>query len=154
MQLEKLQRAYAIAVGEYGVHEAPGADNNERITEYSSCTSLGATEDSVPWCASFVCWCLEQAGLEHPNSARARDFETWGEASSLAEAKSGDIVVLSRGSNPRQGHVGFFNFYLAQLDEVYLIGGNQGDCVVRQSYDAARVVAVRTLRTFERDIRF
>ncbi|MGR2462212.1 hypothetical protein ACUX4R_25305, partial [Salmonella enterica] len=44
-----------VARGELGVKEYSGKfNNNPRILEYHKTTSLGASEDEVSWCASFV----------------------------------------------------------------------------------------------------
>lgn len=115
---------YRIALSEIGVKEVPGEGNNPRVIEYHYATSLKATEDSVPWCASFVCWCLQVAGVKSTRNARARSYLNWGRP--VQDPYEGCIVVLSRG-NKYQGHVGFF--VRQDKDHVWLLGGNQNDQV-------------------------
>lgn len=43
------------AIKEIGVKEDPTSNSNSRIIEYHAETSLKATDDVVPWCASFAC---------------------------------------------------------------------------------------------------
>lgn len=125
-----------VAHAEVGQQEIAGAQHNPRIVAYHDTTSLRATTDEVPWCASFVGWCLEQAGLQHPRSARARDYADWGVP--LDKPVLGAVVVLTR---PGGGHVGF---YLGQRDGKWLIlGGNQSNRVNVAPYAPGRVLAIR-----------
>lgn len=133
--------AFDIAVHELGTAEIYGDAHNNRIIEYHQTTSLKATSDEVPWCASFVNWCLKKAGHQGTNSARARSFLAWGKEISLEEARRGDIVVLSRGTNAAFGHVGFFAG--REQDSVLLLGGNQGNKVSISPYPTHRIISIR-----------
>lgn len=130
---------FATALGELGVKEIPGDRDNPRIVEYHSVTTLAAEADETPWCSSFVCWCLERAGVAHTRDARARSYEDYGDA--LTAPIRGCIVVLSRGTNPRHGHVAFLD--RVDGDGLILLGGNQGNAVSRKRYPRSRVVAYR-----------
>ena len=116
-------RWLTIAKGELGVKEIPGSGDTPRIVEYHQTTTLKATDDEVPWCSSFVNWCLEQAGIRGTKSAAAASWREWGEELE-AEGRLGCIVVMRRkGGN----HVGF---YMSEdADGVFVLGGNQGDAV-------------------------
>ena len=59
-------RVVQIARAELGVSEEPSGDNTgPRVREYQAATILEGT--GWPWCAAFVEWCWEQAGLDdHP----------------------------------------------------------------------------------------
>lgn len=125
----------------FGVREIPGPHTNSRIRSYHQATTYMATSDEVPWCSSFANWCLRAAGVPGTKSAAARSWLTWGTA--LDEPRYGAIVVLARGTNPAQGHVGF---YVGQREEdvtVQLLGGNQHDAVSIASYPADRVLGIR-----------
>lgn len=129
-----------IAMDEVGVHETAGPDFTPRIIEYHSTTGLGAASDEVPWCSAFVNWVMEQAGIGGTGSAAARSWLHWGV--SMDAPVFGCIVVLARGSNPAQGHVGFF------CDEdgfggIRLLGGNQNDEVKVARYDKSKVLGYR-----------
>jgi uncharacterized protein (TIGR02594 family) len=135
------RQAFDIAVHELGTSEIFGDTNNPRILEYHQATSLKASSDEVAWCASFINWCLKKAGFHGTNSARARSFLAWGKEISLEEARRGDIVVLSRGTNPSFGHVGFFAG--REQDSVLLLGGNQGNKVSISPYPTHRIISIR-----------
>ena len=123
----------------HGVKEVPGPEANPRIVDYHAATSFEATSDEVPWCSSFVNWCLQHAGYEGTRSAAARSWLTWGEP--LDDPRYGAITVLARGKNPSLGHVGFFTGYEGDL--VQILGGNQGNAVSIAGYPSARVLAYR-----------
>ena len=139
--------AFEIAMKELGTAEIFGDTHNARIVEYHAATSLQATNDEVPWCASFVNWCLKKASIDGTNSARARSFLTWGVAVSLEEAERGDIVVLSRnaarGANAQFGHVGFFAGQEGK--SVLVLGGNQSNKVSISPYPLHRILSIRRL---------
>jgi uncharacterized protein (TIGR02594 family) len=121
-----------IARGELGQHEIPGPQANARIVEYHSITSLHATSDEVPWCASFVGWCLEKAGIKSTRSAAAASYLSWG---SSAFPRPGAVCVIRQKSaapDPATGsatgyHVGFF--VASDRAHIQLLGGNQADSV-------------------------
>lgn len=125
-----------IAKGELGVKEKRGGEN-PRIISYHAVTTLKSTEDEVPWCSSFVSWCLERSGIESTKSAWARSYLNWGKK--LERPKYGCVVVFSRGTD--SGHVAF---YLSEgTDFVTVIGGNQSDSVCETSYPKSRVLGYR-----------
>jgi uncharacterized protein (TIGR02594 family) len=129
-----------IAKKEIGVKEVPGSGNNDRILQYHRATSLKATQDSVPWCSSFVCWVMERAGYVSTRSARARSWEHWGEA--LTEPKEGAIAVLWR-KNPQSG-AGHVGWYCGEKDgKIKLLGGNQNNSVNYSWYPKERVLSYR-----------
>lgn len=134
--MSKYPKWYQIAEKEIGTLELAGSGNNPRVIEYHSVTSLRATKDSVPWCASFVSWCLEQAKIPSARSAWARSYLKFGDRLKLP--LPGCIVVLERGAN--SGHVGFFERYDEVRDRVYLLGGNQKDAVCISGYARSRVL--------------
>jgi len=128
----------AIARGEIGVAEVPGAGTSARITEYHATTHGGPETDSVPWCSSFVNFCIIRAGLSGTQSKMARSWMTWGR--DAGAFVPGCIVVLQRGTAPK-GHVGFC--VEAGGGIVKLLGGNQSDTVNIATFDASRVLARR-----------
>lgn len=127
-----------IARREIGQKEVPGSGNNPRIVEYHAAAS-GTAPDAVPWCSSFVNWCMMQVGVPRTQSKAARSWSSWGR--SIPDFEPGAVVVLSRGSDPSKGHVGFFVGRENGL--IRLLGGNQSDAVSIASYDPDRLVAIR-----------
>lgn len=125
-----------IALAEQGQAEIAGGVHNPRIVAYHAVTGLKAKDDETPWCASFVGWCLAEAGLKSTSSAAARSYETWGVR--LEQPVLGAVVTFTRAGG---GHVGF---YMGQRDGKWLIlGGNQSNRVSIMPYDPNRMTAIR-----------
>ena len=143
----------AIARGEIGVRETPGPGDTSRIDEYLSTTRLpeAMVHDATPWCAAFVCWCLERSGVPSTKRAAARSYLHWGHA--IAEPRLGCIVVFSRAAGgPGSGHVGFYvgseparelSPGLRALESIRVLGGNQRDQVCERTYPVSRVLGYR-----------
>lgn len=127
-----------IAEKEIGQKEIKGGEN-PRIIEYHATTTLKAKEDEVPWCSSFVNWCITQAGLIGTNSAAAKSWLSWGKR--IDYPVKGCVCVIQqkqKGSDPSTGsssgfHVGFW--IRENFGRVYLLGGNQGDMVKESGFN-------------------
>lgn len=128
-----------IAQNELGVEEIAGEKANAIILEYFKAAKYKTTEDETPWCAAFVCWCLENAGFQSPKSAWSLSFLNWGVQ--LGGPKLGCIAVLRRGIDPNKGHVGFVVGYNALT--ISILGGNQGNKVCIRTYPRAVVRGYR-----------
>lgn len=133
-----MNKTYQIAKAEIGQAEVTGGEN-PRILEYHAITTLAAKEDEISWCAAFVGWCLEQAGIRSTRLANARSYLDWGK--DVENPFEGCVVVLKRGREAWQGHVGFF--VRCERDVVYILGGNQGNQVCIKPYPLANVLAYR-----------
>jgi len=126
-----------IAEAELGQKEVRGGEN-PRILEYHASTTLNAREDEIPWCASFVNWCVTQAGLIGTNSAAAISFASWGQR--LTEPRGGCVVVIRQRKNGTDqatgsssgNHVAFFQ--KIEDNRIFLLGGNQSDSVKVSSF--------------------
>ena len=139
-----------IAHGELssGVSEIEGPDDDPRIVEYHATTTLAATDDEVPWCSSFVNWCMKEAGLLRTGSARARSWLRWGTAFTFPAY--GAVCILQRGSGLQPGpgvidapgHVGFYAG-IASAGGMLLLGGNQSNAVTIAAYSNSRVLGYR-----------
>ena len=138
--------ALKVAAREIGQKEVVGSGNNRQVVKYHAYArkdnnvSKGLA-DSVPWCASFVCFVLENSGMASTNSMQARSFLNWGR-STRSKPLPGDLVVFWRGSKDSwQGHVGFF------LEEtssyIYVLGGNQNDSVNVSRYSKSKLLDIR-----------
>lgn len=126
-----------VALQELGTREVAGPGDAPRIVAYHQATALGARDDEVPWCSSFVAWVMERAGYVTTRSAAARSWQTWGVET---EPRFGAITVLERGG-PATGHVGFW--VDADASRVWLLGGNQGDAVTIAPFARTRVLSCR-----------
>lgn len=140
---------YLVARGELGVKEVRGKEYHPRILEYFSATSLGTAGalrmggDETAWCSAFGCWCVERAGGVSPHSAAARSWLRYGAPVDLSQACLGDMVVLWRGDP--DGAYGHFGFYSGRglTGGIWLLGGNQHNCVSYAHYPLRRLLGVR-----------
>jgi uncharacterized protein (TIGR02594 family) len=141
---------YTIAQDQIGVHEEslPG-ENNSRIIEYHSTTTLKATDDETPWCSSFVNWCMKKAGSQGTGSAAAKSWLDWGQP--LQNPQTGAVVVIkkkSTGSDQATGSSSGFHvaFFVGKTQTyIRLLGGNQSD-QVKYSYFGLNAYEVKGYR--------
>jgi len=126
-----------LANHELGQSEVPGVQDNPRIVEYHSVTTLKATDDETPWCSSFVSWVLEKSGYKSTQDAWARSYLNYG--TKLDKPKYGCLVIYDRGAG--KGHV---HFYVREDAEyIYGIGGNQDNTVKLKAYPKSAVLGYR-----------
>lgn len=126
-----------------GLAEFPGAKHNEKIVKmFSDTGNSWVADDETPWCAAFVGSVLAQCGIKGTGRLNARSYLEWGQKIAIKDAQPGDVVILSRGSNPTQGHVAFFSSW-KNNGYVNLLGGNQGDKVSIAAYSVSKVIGVR-----------
>lgn len=127
---------------EYGTREVAGARrHNPRIVEFLASVGLGGSGDETPWCSAFANWCMQQAGFTGSGRANARSWLDWG-GMCLGFPHYGCVTVLWRVSRTSwQGHVGF---YVGSLgDQIFLLGGNQGNSVSIAGYSRTRLLGYR-----------
>lgn len=138
--MARISELYRIAAGEIGTTEVEGTEANPRVLEYYRHAGAGyVADDAVPWCAAFLGWVLAQAGIKNTGSLLARSYLDWGR-----EAKKpgkGCVVVLKRGTQPWQGHVGFLD--KIEDKSVWVLGGNQGDAVNVKKFPRSAVLGFR-----------
>ena len=146
------QRLWSLALREMadGVKEIPGRKSHPRIKEYYRVCGLlgdepgelGYDDSTTPWCGCGVGFLVDAIGLPLPKGpAAARNWLKWGLPT--VHPSIGCIVVLSRGSNPRHGHVGLYGGHDSTGDRLAVLGGNQGNRWSLAMYDNARVLGYR-----------
>jgi len=135
---------YSIAEKFIGLTEVPGKDSNAQIISMLTLDADWPTGDDVPWCSAFVNYVCWLAGVSRSKKLNARSWLDVGKAVPVQFAMAGyDVAILSRGSNPAQGHVGFYHNH--DKDNIYLLGGNQADSVNITGFPLARLLGVRRL---------
>lgn len=102
---------------------------NPLILRFFEATSLHAANDTVPWCAAFLNWCLKRAGYPNTNNASSQSFVHTTFFEVTESPKTGDIVVFTCYSVPdgedlKIGHVTFFKQAIDKTSFL-AIGGNQ-----------------------------
>jgi len=125
-----------------------GMDSRKNRVELENrfASTIGQRVDPVriPWCAAWANAVLAESGMETTGSLMARSFLGWGVPTH--EPHEGDVVVLRRGRNREQGHVGFYIQTVEMQGKkfVAVLGGNQGKGVSIAYYPKERVVGYRT----------
>ncbi len=129
-----------LAWSELGQRESAGATTNPRIEAYFRDAGHPEVDnDETAWCAAFVGAILERAGHRCSRSLMARSYLKWGVDSE--PPAPGAIAILSRGSDPALGHVGFL--VAMTKDKIILLGGNQSNAVTVEAFDRRRLIALR-----------
>ncbi len=134
-----------IAMAELGTKEISGTEHNPQVLAYANEAGItGIHTDEVPWCSTFVNWCAHKAKLSKSGKANARSWLSVGTATN--HPKPGDIVVFWREAvDSWKGHVGIFLGFTQDASKVHCLGGNQGNAVTIQAYDAGKVLGFRRL---------
>ena len=128
-----------IYTAEIGVREKTGNNDGERIEMYLKSTGLGK---GYAWCAAFVTWTFQQAGVKTVRSAYSPDWfkknvvYTRGETKSYT-AKKGDVFGLYFPEKKRIAHVGFIHaqegdYYITVEGNTNQAGSREGDGVYKK----------------------
>lgn len=139
-------RIIEIAAAEIGVQEATGNNDGERVEAYLAYTGLGKGH---AWCAAFISWCYEQAGLTEPRNPwspalfpNARTYCRNGACRGLKTStiKPADIFGIYSHSGKRINHVGL----VRSVEGKYLltIEGNVEDRVLSKRRHLSTVYAL------------
>jgi uncharacterized protein (TIGR02594 family) len=136
---------FQIATKEIGVIEySASGEDNKRIVEYHHTTTLDAENDEVPWCSSFVNWCIEKAGIKGTDSAAAISWSSWGQKDNNPSV--GTVVVIRHKNKNNMSSTGSSSgnhvaFFVSEDDDyIELLGGNQSNQVkisrfIKNSFD-------------------
>jgi hypothetical protein len=102
--------------------------------------------DGNPWCAMFVSWCADQAGIlgtKVPKYKRVTAGKSFyiqkGNYKSRAsgyEPKAGDVIFFAQKDNRGKihHHTGIVSAYDGKSKTVYTIEGNSGDAIASRKY--------------------
>lgn len=132
-----------------GLRETPGPATTPAIANMLAKLHAWWHDDETAWCATFLAYCMEDAGLAIPKAwYRARAWADWGRpvrgVSLLDPVRTipyGAVMVLPRGS---AGHV---CTYVAPVRDrpgmFWGLGGNQGNMVKVAAFECSGILAVR-----------
>jgi len=134
---------YELAQRFVGVKEITGANDNPLIVWMSQLSNPATADDETPWCSAFVNMCAWILRLPRSKSNAARSWLKVGIPIALPDAEVGDVVILSRGTSPTAGHVGFFAAH--EGDSVLLLAGNQNNEVNISVFPIGRILGIRRL---------
>lgn len=148
----------AIAISQLGYHEGDSlADfngaNTSGSTNYVEYTRLpqtpsggvGIAYPDYSWCACFVNWCLNQAGISHAGAELGcwrwvysflKPNGLWQDSAAYGGTytpQPGDMIFFNwSGNNNNSGHIGFVLYVSGNT--VHTIEGNADDNVTKRSY--------------------
>jgi uncharacterized protein (TIGR02594 family) len=117
--------------------------------------------DTTPWCSAFVNWCLTRVGISGTMNASSQSFvdcgwgqEIWrrgGKEIMPISAKTGDLAIFQRLSDPRLGHVCFFHKTSEdQPNSIDVLGGNQ---LLTTGKQKLHLIDFKTLRIDSGDLK-
>jgi len=136
-----------------GAKEYPGSATSPLIAEMHAALGPGVESDEIAWCSSAIAWSFARCGMLVPKGV-TRSARSWLHGQHLVTLQQpcrGAIAVLWR-EDPQswKGHVGLVECLQVNGDGelVTLLGGNQGNSVSVQNYDARRVLAYMWPRNF------
>ena len=140
----RVRRMVEIALSQVGTREknADGTYGKGNFTEYGAWYGM----DGQPWCAMFVSWSADQAGLLNSavpkHASTSRGVAMYKEKGLYAPQKSGyvpregDAIYFSTPSTGKMQHVGLVVAYDHANKKVYTVEGNTGNAVRIRHYDA------------------
>jgi hypothetical protein len=130
--MKQADQVIAIAKSQVGTKEVP-----VNKTKYGKWFGL----DGQPWCAMFVSWCFDQAGViklinqSSKGYAGCESFEAWAKGKGLtvpvAQVQAGDILLFDFNHAGKSEHTGLAlgynkNTHLIDTVEGNTVGDNVG----------------------------
>ncbi len=137
------------ALGEYGVKEISGRQDNPEVLKYFNIIGFDGSKlkDETAWCSAFVNWVAKISGYEHSGKLNARSWLSVGQhvGTTGDGFQLGDIAIFWRERpDSWKGHVAF---PINQIGGwIFCLGGNQSNRVCIQAYPASRLLEYRRLR--------
>lgn len=129
------------AAAKYGLSEKANASAIIDLAHKAG--QLWYNDVTTAWCGVFMTYLVMQAGLKPVDTpAHARNWLAAG--TSVILPLPGDICVFSRGAPDSQdGHVTLF--VRQDGNTIYCLGGNQGDQVNIEGFNAEHLLGIRRL---------
>jgi uncharacterized protein (TIGR02594 family) len=115
-----------------------GTPGNPNILACYEVTGNNYRGDNTPWCAGYVSYILDRAGVPSLKTLGSQAYKNYGSEidwRTFENVRANDIVVLTRNDDQRFGHVGFFRGYNPSTRRVQLLGGNQSDKVKLSNFE-------------------
>jgi hypothetical protein len=117
------------------VRELSGRNDGAEVEKYLASTGLGK---GYPWCAAFVAWCFDEAGVHAIHSAwspswfpRSATIYTKGRRDNQNPERA-DVFGIFYRHLDRIGHIGFIHDWPAGSDYVITVEGNTNNAGSRE----------------------
>jgi hypothetical protein len=140
-----------IYTSQIGVRELTGHNDGVQVEKYLM--NIGASKGD-PWCAAFVRWCFDQAGIKttinaYSPTAYNPDKPVLKKNRFIIEPRAGDVFCLYFPKMRRIAHTGFFDrrinesVYETVEGNTNKAGSREGDGVYRKrrSFNATYVIS-------------
>jgi hypothetical protein len=136
-----VQRMVDIALSQVGTHEKnrDGTYGSGNFTKYGAWYGM----DGQPWCAMFVSWAADKAGVlndivpRHASTSRGasayKEKGLYAPRSSGYVPREGDAIYFS--TNGQMKHVGIVVAFDPSTQRVYTVEGNSNNAVRIRHYD-------------------
>ena len=103
------EQALRIALREVGAKETPAGSNwGARVAQYLAAAGI---KSPAPWCAAFVTWCFQRAGMTitTPGPASVENWEQWAAKAGYIAARPlrADLVCYDWNADNWYDHIGF-----------------------------------------------
>jgi uncharacterized protein (TIGR02594 family) len=130
----------------YGTAEVAGPKSNLELLKILRKHQPTTTDDGLlAWCGVMMAEAFERAGFKvmiPKGYMGARSWMNLPDPVTLEQAQLGDIVIFWRGTpDGWQGHVGIYISH--NSDNIFVLGGNQGDRVSIAPYAKTRLLGIR-----------
>ncbi len=126
-----------------GLKEIVGAEDNATIVKWLTAMGIKNAKDEIAWCAAAMNGILGECHVIGTGSPTARSFLTWGAQIPWEQKRPGDIVILQRGNQSWQGHVGIYLKEDPNVAQILVRGGNQSNSYNEQWFPDDRVIGIR-----------
>lgn len=135
------QKLVSVAESQVGVKEATGKNDGKEVEQYLQSVNLGK---GYAWCAAFMTWCHNKAGIDNPKSAWSPDwfktnvvYQRNKPTIAAFKSKPGQVFGLYYEKLGRIGHVGMIVcedklHYRTIEGNTGSDGGREGDGVYRK----------------------
>lgn len=121
-----------VACSQLGVEEEPhGSNRGPEVDQYLAAVGINF---AAAWCAAFVVWCHQQAGVNIPKTGGVLDLWNKAENNRVSTPEPGDVVIFDYGGG--KGHTGIVESVNGH--SITTIEGNTNDDGSREGYEVAR----------------
>ncbi|HBC0987555.1 TPA: CHAP domain-containing protein [Escherichia coli] len=129
-----MSQVVKIAISQIGAQEQPrGSNKGPQVSQYLKAVGINFP---AAWCAAFVVWCHQQAGVNSiPRTGGVLDM--WNKTKStraVTQPQPGDVFIMDYGRG--NGHTGIVE--RVEGSTLYTIEGNTDANGGREGYEVAR----------------
>jgi len=129
----------------YGLKEIVGSKHNpEILAMFADIGYDWVKDDETAWCSASLNYFCKKLGYERSGKLDARSWLKIDKPIIVLKPTIGDIVVLWRVSpDSWEGHVGLFINW--DENNIWVLGGNQGNMISIAPYKRERILGFRQL---------